>query len=42
MYSPLIGSTYIEIPDKLKHSKKGLINIKNNDSKCFFGIILDI
>ena len=24
MYSPLIGSTYIELPDKLKNSKKGL------------------
>ena len=35
MYSPLMGSTYIELPDKLKHSKKGLINIKNNDNKCF-------
>ena len=31
-YSPLIGSTYIELPDELK---KGLINIKNNDNKCF-------
>ena len=34
-YSPLIGSTYIELPDELKHSRKGLINIKNNDNKCF-------
>ena len=33
--SPLIGSTYIELPNELKHSKKGLINIKNNDNKCF-------
>ena len=23
------------MPDKLKNSKKGLINIKNNDNKCF-------
>ena len=35
MYSPLIGSTYIGLPDKLKNSKKSLINIKNNDNKCF-------
>ena len=27
--------TYIELPDKLKNSVKGLINIKHNDSKCF-------
>ena len=32
--NPLIGSTFIELPDKLKHSKKGMINIRNND-KCF-------
>ena len=30
----LVG-TYIELPHKLKHSMKGLINIKNNDNKCF-------
>ena len=34
-YSLLIGSTYIELPDQLKHSRKGLINIKNNDNECF-------
>ena len=33
--SPLSGSIYIELPNKLKHSMKGLINIKNNDNKCF-------
>ena len=35
VYSPLIGSTYIELPDKLKNPMKGLINVKNNDNKCF-------
>ena len=35
IYSPLIGSTYIELPDKLKNPIKGLINIKNNANKCF-------
>ena len=34
-YSPLIGSTYIELPNGLKNSKNGSINIKNNDNKCF-------
>ena len=34
-YSPLIGNTYIELPNGLKHAKKGLINIQNNDNKCF-------
>ena len=34
-YSPLTGSTYISLPDKLKNPMKGLINIKNNDNKCF-------
>ena len=34
-YSQLIGSTYIELPEILKNSMKGLINIKNNDNKFF-------
>ena len=34
-YSPLVGNTYIELPDELKHSMKGLINIQNNGNKCF-------
>ena len=35
VYSPLIGSTFIKLPDGLKNSMKGLINIKNNGNKCF-------
>ena len=35
VYSSLSGSTYIEVLDKLKNPMKGLINIKNNDNKCF-------
>ena len=31
----LSGSSYIEFPHKLKNSMKGLIDIKNNDNKCF-------
>ena len=30
IYSPLSGSIYIELPDELKNSMKGSINIKNN------------
>ena len=35
MYSPLIGSSFIELPNELKNPKKGMINIKSNDNKCF-------
>ena len=35
VYSPLIGSTYVELTDKLKNPIKGLINNKNSDNKCF-------
>ena len=35
IYSSLIGSTYIELPEKLKNPMTGLINIQNNDNKCF-------
>ena len=34
-YLPLSGSTYIKLPVELNHPMKGLINIKNNDNKCF-------
>ena len=34
-YRPLAGNSYIDLPIELKHPKKGLINIKNNDQKCF-------
>ena len=32
---PLNGSSYIELPTKLRSPKKGLINIKNEDNECF-------
>ena len=35
-YRPLSGSSYVELPVKLRSPKKGLINIKNKDQKCFF------
>ena len=34
-YLPLSGSTYIKLSSELKHPMKGLINVKNNDNKCF-------
>ena len=34
-YLPLSGSTYCELPEELKNSTKGSINIQNNDNKCF-------
>ena len=34
-YLPLSGSTYIKLRNELKHPMKGLINIQNNDNKCF-------
>ena len=35
IYSPFSGSSYIELPNRLRNSMKGLTNIKNNDNKCF-------
>ena len=34
-YKPLNGISYIELPMELRNPKKGLINIKNKDDKCF-------
>ena len=34
-YKPLVGSSYIVLPIELRSPRKGLINIKNNDQKCF-------
>ena len=34
-YAPLVGSSFIELPKELSNSKKGLINLRNKDSKCF-------
>ena len=30
-----MGSTYIELPDKVKNPVKGMINVKSNGNKCF-------
>ena len=34
-YIPLGGNSYIPLPKELRNSKKGLINLKNEDNKCF-------
>ena len=34
-YTPLHGSSYMELPIELRNPKKGLINIKNKDDECF-------
>ena len=34
-YEPIKGSSYIELPEELKHHLKGLINLKNKDNECF-------
>ena len=34
-YDPLAGSSYIPLLSKLDNPKKGLVNIKNKDDKCF-------
>ena len=35
---PLVGISYIDLPIELKHPKKGLKNIKNNNQKYFFTV----
>ena len=35
LYKPLNSSSYIELPMELRNSKKGLINMKNEDEECF-------
>ena len=34
-YIPLRGNSYIPLPKELRNSKKGLLNLKNEDNKCF-------
>ena len=34
-YLPLRGNSYLLLPEELRNSKKGLINLKNTDDKCF-------
>ena len=41
-YEPLSGSSYIQLPEKLRHHMKCLINIENKDYKCFCRVMLDL
>ena len=34
-YQPMKGSSYIKLPQELRNSKKGSINMKNEDNECF-------
>ena len=34
-YRLLSGNSYVKLPTELRNTKKGLINIKNKDQKCF-------
>ena len=34
-YVPLRGNSYLPLQEELRNSKKGLINLKNEDDKCF-------
>ena len=34
-YRPLSGISYMNLPIELKGPRKGLINIKNKNKKCF-------
>ena len=34
-YKPSSGSSYIDLPVELRSPRKGLINVKNRDKKCF-------
>ena len=34
-YLPLRGNSYLPLPVELRHPKRGLINLKNKDDKCF-------
>ena len=34
-YLPLRGNSYLPLPEELRHHNKGLINLKNEDDKCF-------
>ena len=41
-YRQLSGSSYMDLPVELRSLRKRLINIKNKDEKCFYGVMLDI
>ena len=34
-YVPLKGRSYLPLPEELRNSRKGIINLKNTDNECF-------
>ena len=34
-YVPLKGRSYFPLPEELRHHRKGLINLQNDDNRCF-------
>ena len=34
-YKPLKGKSYFPLPEELRHHRKGLINLQNDDNRCF-------
>ena len=41
-YRPLAGSSFIDLPLKLRSPRKGLFNIKSKDQNIFYGVMLEI
>ena len=41
-YKPLEGSSYIDLPIELSNPRKRVINIKTNNQKYFYAVMLDI
>ena len=41
-YSPLSGSSFMDLPVELRNSKNGLKNIKKKIKNDFYGVMLDI
>ena len=35
-HNPLIGSSYIKLPEELRNSRKDLISIQSENNECFF------
>lgn len=38
-YSPLVGSSYVKLPQKLE-DKKAILNVQNQDERCFVWSVL--
>ena len=41
-YRSLSRISYIKLPVELKSQKKGPVNMKNNEQKCFYGVMLSM